>query len=480
MSVVASIISKFDEKGVKQAEGAHDTLGSKLGGFAKNAAIGFAAAGAAAGAFAIKLGVDGVKAAIEDEAAASKLAQTLGNVTGATNAQVAAVEDYITKTTLATGVTDDELRPSLDRLVRSTLDIEEAQKLQALALDISSGSGKSLTAVTEALAKAHDGNFAAIKKLGVPLDENIIKTGDFDAAQKALAETFGGQADVAANTFAGKMGRISVAFSEAKETVGGFIIDAVTPLLGQLTENLIPKFTEFADKIGKDLQPVFEDLGKFATETLIPGFKLLWGFISETLIPGFTKTFKPILEGIGSVFGTISEKIQANSEKLEPLFNILAKVAAFIAKTVGPAFGTILGGAFKIVGGLIGDAIDLIANLVDWFSKAISKVESFGRAVANSPAGKVVGAIGGAFGNLFGGGKASGGPVDSGTTYLVGENGPELFTPSRSGAIIPNGASMGGGVTNIYHINGLIHDPEGTARAISRIQSQALARTGSG
>ena len=40
--------------------------------------------------------------------------------------------------------------------------------------------------------------------------------------------------------------------------------------------------------------------------------------------------------------------------------------------------------------------------------------------------------------NPFGGGQAAGGPVAGGTTYLVGERGPELFTPNRSGSIIPN------------------------------------------
>lgn len=50
--------------------------------------------------------------------------------------------------------------------------------------------------------------------------------------------------------------------------------------------------------------------------------------------------------------------------------------------------------------------------------------------------------IGSIFG-LFGGARANGGPVTAGRTYLVGERGPELFTPSSSGAIIPNGALQG-------------------------------------
>lgn len=41
---------------------------------------------------------------------------------------------------------------------------------------------------------------------------------------------------------------------------------------------------------------------------------------------------------------------------------------------------------------------------------------------------------------IFGGARANGGPVSPGKAYLVGERGPELFTPSRAGAIVPNGA----------------------------------------
>jgi len=174
----------FDElkKGVKGATDEVEGFGSRVGDFAKKAGVAFAIAGAAAAAYAAKLLVDGVKSAIEDEAAQAKLATTLGNVTKATENQIAQVEAQILKTSLLTGVTDEQLRPSLDRLVRSTKDVEEAQKLQSLALDIAAGTGKDLQAVSEALAKAHDGNFTALRKLGGGIDESILKSKDFDAA----------------------------------------------------------------------------------------------------------------------------------------------------------------------------------------------------------------------------------------------------------------------------------------------------------
>ena len=77
------------------------SFGDKVSEFGKKAGLAFAAAGAAAVAYAGKLAIDGVKSAIADAAAQEKLALTLKNVTGATQSQIAATEDYITKTSLA-------------------------------------------------------------------------------------------------------------------------------------------------------------------------------------------------------------------------------------------------------------------------------------------------------------------------------------------------------------------------------------------
>lgn len=59
--------------------------------------------------------------------------------------------------------------------------------------------------------------------------------------------------------------------------------------------------------------------------------------------------------------------------------------------------------------------------------------------------------------------RAHGGPVRSGSPYVVGEEGPELFVPGRSGSIIPNGRTAGGGGgrggdTFILNVHGLIDD----------------------
>lgn len=260
---------------LNKAENDTRSFGDKIGDTLKKGAVAFAALGAAAGVMAIKIGVDAVKAAIEDEKSQATLAKTLQNTTKATDAQIKATENYIDKTSRATGITDDQLRPSLDRLVRSTGDVAKAQKLQTLALDIAAGTGKDLTAVSEALGKAYDGNFGALKKLGIPLDENIIKTKDFDAATKIMSETFAGQADIAANTFAGRMDRINIAVNEAKESLGQALLPVLDKFASFATKTLIPTLEQFiagltgkegAESSGYALGTSLRELGKTIVE----------------------------------------------------------------------------------------------------------------------------------------------------------------------------------------------------------------------
>lgn len=241
MAMISNIISEFNPKGFNDAAKAAKSLERTFQDVGRKAGLAFAGL-AAAGTLA-------AKAAIEDEAAQATLARTLTNVTGATSEQVKAVEDYITALTLATGVADDELRPSLDRLIRSTKDVAEAERLQALALDISAGTGKSLQQVTEALAKAHDGQFTSLKRLGVAVSDNIIKHKDFNAAAKQLASTFGGQMATNMETSAGKMRILQNSLKEAQETIG-YALMPVVKSLSDIFQKMAPWIQQNADKIG--------------------------------------------------------------------------------------------------------------------------------------------------------------------------------------------------------------------------------------
>ena len=263
------------KKGSQSAEKEVEGFGDKVADFGKKAAAAFAVAAAAAAAYAGKLAIDGVKAALEDEKAQRILALTLENVTKATNDQISAVEDYILKTALATGVTDDQLRPAFARLVRSTKDIEEAQKVLNLALDITSATGKPLEAVTAALAKAYDGNTNALGRLGLGLDQSVIKSKDFDLVFNNLRKTFDGFAQQEANTFQGRLDRLNVAFDEVKETVGFALLPVLEKLLTFITSTVFPVFQRLSDSLGGSSEGIlkrFTDIYNFARDFVTPIF----------------------------------------------------------------------------------------------------------------------------------------------------------------------------------------------------------------
>jgi hypothetical protein len=383
LSILADIdnLKKNLTNGSKEVDG----FGGKLGGFAKKAGTAFAVAGAAAGAYAATLLVDGVKSAIEDEAAQAKLATTLKNVTGATSNQIKAVEDYITKTALANGITDDKLRPSLDRLIRSTKDQTEAQKLQTLALDISAGTGKDLQAVSEALGKAYDGNLGALKKLGVGIDDSIIKSKNFDAAAAALSKTFEGQASQQAETFAGKMARLNVAFDEAKETVGSYVLDAITPLVSNIVNKGIPALTDFANNLGKTLGPAFGQIVKVVRDDLLPILVSWWKFLYNEVIPAIGSVVGPILEGLKSAFDKIKKAINDNSEELQPFYDALAKVWDFIKKYLAPLLGGTFKTALEGIGTLVGGLVTGFSKLVGFISNTVTKIKEFVNFIKDNP-----------------------------------------------------------------------------------------------
>lgn len=464
----------FDElkRGISGAQNEVQGFGDRVAKFGKMAGAAFAVAGAAAAAYAGKLLVDGVKSAIADEAAQAKLATTLQNVTGATEGQIAAVEAQILKTSLLTGKTDDELRPSFERLVRATKDSDAALKLQSVAIDVAAGSGKSLEAVTNAMAKAAEGNTGALSKLGVGLTAAQLKTMSMEEVTAQLAATFGGQAAVQADTFAGKMARLKVAFDEGKETVGSFVLDAITPMITFVVDNVIPQLSILADTIGTNLKPVFESFSTYMNETLIPTFKAIWSFISEYVVPTLGAILTPIIEGLFSAFSKVSNAIKSNEEDLAPLLKLFKAVAGFVRDNLAPVIGTVLKVALESVGTLLSGLISGFSRLVGIIGDVIGQVRAFINLVANNAAVKGIANV---VSSVFGGFRANGGSVSSGTPYVVGERGAELFVPKSNGMIVPNNALGGGGTTINLTVNGAI-DAEGTARTIIDVLNRSSAR----
>ena len=311
LSILADVddLKKKLDTGSKEVEG----FGGKLEKFGKVAAAAFAAAAAAAGAYAIKLAVDGVKAAIEDEAAQLRLSNALKNVTAATDEQIAAVEKQILKTSLATGVADDKLRPALQRLATATGSVTESQDLLNLALDISAATGKDVESVSNALAKAYEGNTSSLSRLGVGLSTAEIKAIGLEGTVKQLAETFGGSATVQANTFEGRIARLKVSFDEAKESVGTALLPIIEKLLKFITDTAIPAFERFKKNA---IDPVIKSV-KDNEDT----FRALYNFAKDTLVPFLLGNFGDAIKIIAKVASGIVSAVAVALNALEPIIN---------------------------------------------------------------------------------------------------------------------------------------------------------------
>jgi hypothetical protein len=349
MAVIFPILSTFNAAGVNQAQRAF----KGLSGTAKTAAIAFGVVGAAS----IKFGKDAVTAAAADQKAQLKLAQTLQNVTGATDAAIAATEQFITAQQFATGVSDSELRPALENLVRATGDVTKAQELLKLGLDVSAGSGRDLEAISLALARAQGGQFTGLQRLGIIIPENIKKSKDFGKVQEYLNGLFGGQAAVAAGTYEGKLKILRERLGEVQESLGGA---------------LIPVLTGFADKILRDVMPSIEVFvnALIGNQSLSKSFSdseqraFIFGNTVRAVVQTMMSYMPQIIAFGGVILAVFTvAKIAAAASAIVKIIAGIIKVyqslqAAAVLAATAMAFGS---GGLSVAAGVAGAAVAAVA-----------------------------------------------------------------------------------------------------------------------
>jgi hypothetical protein len=461
-----------------------DSIGERAAEFGKKAALAFAAAGAAVGAFA----VSAVKAAAEDETAQKQLAATIAATTDATAKQIAGVEEYIKQTSIAIGVTDDQLRPAFARLVRSTKDVEDAQKLLNLALDIASATGRPLEGIANALGRAYDGNTTALGRLGLGLDSNLIKSKDFDAIFKELTSTFGNFAENEALSTEKQMERVKIALDEAKESIGAALLPVVQELTAWILDNFIPALEAFiAGLTGQDgLDGALTETQRTAVEW----GKKVRGFIEtvidlkdEILITAGVMvaafTVSKIVAGVTALIALIKSLIVAyNALKASAL---VAGVAQAFA--LNPALGV---GAVALAAAVLSGANALAkTGDVDTSELGVNTGGGFG----NRPFGSVVsgsnsssstssssgfssGIVSGSIGST---GSSSAKPQPTLIEQVTQENFIKNLAP---GNFNPSGVRRADEIGNVtINVNGAI-DPASTARQIATILNNEAAISG--
>ena len=475
-----SILADIDnlQKNLKTSGKEVDSFGDRMADFGKKAALAFAAAGAAIGAFA----VSAVKAAAEDQAAQLKLAETIRATTGATDAQIKGVERYITQTSIAAGITDDQLRPAFSRLVRSTNDVEDAQKLLNLALDLSAATGKPLETVTNALGRAYDGNTTALGKLGLGIDAADLKSQDFDTTFQQLTSTFGNFSENEADSTQKQMERVKIALDEAKESIGAALLPVVQELTGYLLKTFIPALEAFiAGLTGQ------EGLDQALTEsqkTAIEWGKKVRGFINTVidlkdelfLVAGVLATVFVVSKIAAGVQATIL-LIQGLVAAYVALRN--SAVAAAIASrfALNPLAGLATGAA--VVGAIIA-ATKLFDNQANAAAGTGGNTVSSSSLPSGFTAGTSVVSGGGSTGGNIGGGKIIA-PVVTGTmpSFPSGLNPTgKAISSGFDVAAARRGDERGNVVINVNAPSAI--DEEGFTRAVVLALNNSNARNGGG
>jgi hypothetical protein len=198
------------------------------------------------------------KAFAADEKAAKTLSRSLDNL-GLAYADPA-VKTFISDLEKQFGVLDDQLRPAFQRLLTTTGDVAKSQSLLKTALDLSAASGQDVVSVAGDLSKGYVGQTRALAKYGIGLTQAQLKAMSFEEVQTRINSLFGGQAQVAVDTYAGKFDRLNVALKNAQETLGKGVLDSLTAIGGGGTQgfdntlnfidSLAKKAAEFQTKFG--------------------------------------------------------------------------------------------------------------------------------------------------------------------------------------------------------------------------------------
>jgi hypothetical protein len=158
--------------------------------------------------------------------------------------------------------------------------------------------------------------------------------------------------------------------------------------------------------------------------------------------------------------------LERNNDELKPFFNLLQNIGEFARDVLAPILGKTLGGAFRLLGGILSEIIDQFANLVSLITNIYNRIKGIIDAIKSA---------GSAVGNFFSGASSSSAPSFSNASFVTSAN---TSAPSLSPEIMDSDARLrafAAGRTTSITVNGAI-DPESTARQIVGLLNDSSAR----
>jgi phage-related protein len=309
--------------------------------------------------------VDAGKAAAEEEQQMKSLEMALRTNAGVTEEGYAEVEKWIAATQRATATADGELRPALLKVASTTKDVGVAQGIMATALDISKARGLDLNTVIVAMEKAYQGNVGGLQRLGVATKDAEGNTLSFEQVMANANQTYGGAAQEAANTTAGRMQNLSLTLADLKETVGMALLPVIEKFTGFIMDNMptIEKvMVGFAELVGLALNVL--------SDTVFP--------ILQKVFESFTGSVSDKTPGTNTLFesiGKVVETLMSVFDRVWPL--IWGAVDMFIQFLTGPTGAALINGLLEGIGAVLNLVCSIFEKVWPLIQKIVQKFIDF-------------------------------------------------------------------------------------------------------
>lgn len=404
MAISLPIVSKFDDKGVNQAEGALD----RLGGFAKGAGLAIGAAFVAASAAAVAFGAASLKAAAEAESVtrglenAVKNANQFGDTAASIGKATEALDKHSTKLAELSGIDDEIINqiktgwlavPSL-----AAMGTDGINKLADVVADTAAGTGKDVQAIGLAFQRVAgdtENAFSKLTRAGIVFTDeqkatfdSILQTNGEMAAQQYLVDQLGqkyaGAAEAAANPFA----RLQVIFENLKETVGAAMLPAIeklVPIIQTFISNLTasPEFQAFLDALAvafnaliEALMPLLPILLDMIT-TLLPPLANLVTMLAPVVVT-LMQAFAPLIPVFAQIINMLMPIVQMLLPPLLQIINLLAPVVMKLINAFMPLIEKILPPLLSLLLAVLSPLVALLETVlpglvpvIDAFAKSM-------------------------------------------------------------------------------------------------------------
>lgn len=371
----------------------------------------------------------------------------------------------------------------------------------ATALDASDGSMESLLATLgisqgsfDSMRASVDASSGVLERNAAIVDQGFTPVQKLEAAWKDFMFTHAGviegmaqfapimmAAGPAMGAMSAGMRGIGLAATFAKGPLLSMGMALLTPPLGIIVALVAVAAAAyiFRDDIAKAFKEVWEKVEPIVIairDGVLGGFNAVLDFGKDhwpeiaTLISG---PFAPIVLLATDAFGVRSKLLGALTEMKDKLTEWGGDAVQF--------FTDLPGNILSALGDLSRFLFDKGKALIQGFIDGIKSIP-IPNPLDLVPGGDLIGDAAGAIGGLF---RASGGPVSGGHPYIVGERGPELFVPNRSGTVVPNGQFAAGGGLNLTMTgpitvvnNGQQRDARGTLSDVAFAMAAELRSRG--